>query len=164
MSLKTLLKAAFASIAVLLLAAQFVRPARTNPAVSESRAVESHLSVTPQVASILERSCNDCHSNKTEWPWYSRVAPASWLVVDHVDHGRRELNFSEWSRFSREDMPHALAAVCKEVRSGSMPMASYTLLHRDARLTPEDVRTLCDWTAAESQRLRGATGAARASR
>lgn len=150
---RRLLKGSLVGAAVLLFAAQFVRPARTNPPTSPARAVESHLRVTPEVNAILARSCNDCHSNKTEWPWYSQVAPASWLVVDHVNEGRRRLNLSDWQRFGGDDVPHVLASICEEVTSGSMPMTSYTLLHRDARLTPEDVRTLCDWTAAEKKRL-----------
>lgn len=151
---RRLLKGSLVGAAVLLFAAQFVRPARTNPPTSPGRSVESHLRVTPEVGAILARSCNDCHSNKTEWPWYSHVAPASWLVADHVNEGRRELNFSDWQRYAGgDDAPQVLDAICHEVKAGFMPMTSYTLLHRDARLTPADVRTLCDWTAAEKQRL-----------
>ncbi|HEV2764900.1 MAG TPA: heme-binding domain-containing protein [Pyrinomonadaceae bacterium] len=145
-----LLKMSLAAVAALLFAAQFVRPARTNPPADASRDIAAHVRVTPQVAGILERSCNDCHSNRTEWPWYSRVAPASWFVADHVQEGRRDLNFSEWPP---SESPELLKKICYEVKTGFMPMTSYTLLHRDARLTPADVQALCDWAASESERL-----------
>lgn len=145
-----LLKWSVVAAAALLFAAQFVRPARTNPPVAASREMAAHVRVTPQVGAILERSCNDCHSNRTAWPWYSRVAPVSWFVVEHVNEGRRDLNFSEWPR---RESPELLKMICHEVKTGFMPLDSYTLLHADARLSPADVRTLCDWAAAESERL-----------
>ncbi|HET8783419.1 MAG TPA: heme-binding domain-containing protein, partial [Pyrinomonadaceae bacterium] len=76
----------------LLVLAQFKRPAKTNPATDASQALEAHLQLDPKIASILDRSCNDCHSNKTRWPWYANVAPVSWFVINHVDHGRSHLN------------------------------------------------------------------------
>ena len=149
---RKLLKMSVAGVAALLLAAQFVRPARTNPAAEGARAMEAHLRVPPQVASILERSCNDCHSNRTEWPWYSHVAPVSWFVVDHVEEGRRDMNFSDWPQSESAEL---LKSICHEVKSGAMPLGSYTLLHADARLSHADVLTLCAWASAESER--GAT-------
>ncbi len=132
---------------------QFVRPARVNPPEVAGRNIEAHARLTPEVETVLRRSCMDCHSNRTEWPWYSNVAPASWLVVDHVNHGRRHLNFSDWSRYDRDEAGGILKSICKEAQGGSMPMPSYTLVHRDARLSDADVRTLCEWASAESERL-----------
>ena len=140
-------------LALVFAGVQFVRPARSNPPEVAGRSLEAHVRLTPEVETVLRRSCMDCHSNRTEWPWYSNVAPASWLVVDHVNHGRKHLNFSDWARFDREEAGHVLKSICKEAQGGSMPMPSYTLVHRDARLDGEDVRTLCDWSRAESERL-----------
>ena len=83
--------------------AQFIRPAKTNPAADPSLAIESHVQVDPKVSAIIDRSCADCHSNRTRWPWYSQVAPVSWFVIDHVNEGRKELNFSEWGSYERGD-------------------------------------------------------------
>ncbi len=132
---------------------QFVRPARSNPPEVAGRNLAAHARLTPEVETVLRRSCMDCHSNRTEWPWYSHVAPASWLVVDHVNHGRRHLNFSDWARLDREEAGRVLKSICKEAQGGTMPMPSYTLVHRDARLSDGDVKTLCDWASAESERL-----------
>ena len=139
--------------ACLFVAAQFSRPARTNPAADHSLAIQSHVQVSPQVASIIDRSCGDCHSNKTRWPWYSNVAPVSWLVIDHVNHGRSHLNFSEWGRYSQREAEGMLSQICKEVKSGAMPMSSYTPLHPGSTLSAEDVKTLCDWTNEERERI-----------
>jgi Haem-binding domain len=142
------LRIAAVVLALSLLAAQFVRPSRVNPPEAAGGSLEHHVAVPAEVAAVLSRSCADCHSNRTEWPWYSQVAPASWFVADHVNHGRRHLNFSEWARYEPGESADMLRHICHEARTGSMPLDSYTLLHPRARLTPRDVQTLCDWTAA----------------
>ena len=130
----------------LFVVAQFFGPAKTNPAIDQSQALESHVQVDPKVAAILDRSCKDCHSNKTQWPWYSNVAPVSWFVIDHVDHGRTHLNFSEWGTYDADQQKNLLRDICIEVKQGSMPLSSYTPLHPGSRLTGEDVATICEWT------------------
>ena len=96
---------------------------------------------------VLDRACRDCHSNDTRWPWYSHVAPISWFVIDHVDHGRSHFNYSEWNRYSQADAESLLERVCKLARLGTMPLPSYTWMHGRARLSPGDVAALCSWTS-----------------
>ncbi|MCA1636003.1 MAG: heme-binding domain-containing protein [Acidobacteria bacterium] len=156
--LKKILKMALVALALIFAGMQFVRPSRVNPPAKAGRGIEEQVRVTPAVETVLKRSCMDCHSNRTEWPWYSNVAPASWLVADHVNHGRRHLNFSDWARMEGVEAGSMLQAMCKEAQGGSMPMPSYTLVHRGAQLSEADVQTLCDWAGAESERL--AAGAA----
>lgn len=139
-------------IGVLLLI-QVFRPARTNPPVDANREIHSNLAVEPAVASLLARSCNDCHSNRTVWPWYSGVAPASWLVVSDVNRGRKALNLSEWSTYKSETQQKHLAEVCKAVSEGEMPVLPYKLMHRHATLTKADVATVCEWTRSNRQPL-----------
>lgn len=126
--------------------AQFIRPARTNPGADQSLALESHMQVEPKLAAILDRSCMDCHSNNTRWPWYAHVAPVSWFVIDHVNHGRSHLNFSEWGNYDASEQKDLLAEICKEVKSGSMPLSSYTPMHPGSKLSNEDIETICNWT------------------
>src|SRR5215213_10280083 len=90
-------------LAALFAGLQFIRPARTNPPVDESRTITAQAHLAPEVASILDRSCNDCHSNQTRWPWYSNIAPVSWFVINHVNEGRAEMNFSDWAQYSAGD-------------------------------------------------------------
>jgi len=136
----------------LLLIAQFVRPARTNPPVDESQTIQARTQMTPDVATIFDRSCRDCHSNKTVWPWYTHVAPISWFIADHVNEGRHSLNLSEWGRLDRDQQDRKLRQICDEIQDGVMPLSSYTPLHPGSTLSEEDKKTLCAWTDAERQR------------
>ena len=131
----------------LVVMAQFVGPARTNPVSDNSLSLESIVQVDPNVHSILERSCSDCHSNDTRWPWYSHVAPVSWFVIGHVDDGRRDLNLSEWGKYDKRRQSQRLQQMCNLAKAGIMPLSSYTPLHPGSKLTAEDVKALCDWTS-----------------
>lgn len=150
---RKILKWTAIGLASIFAALQFIRPARTNPPVDESRTIQAHAHVSPQVAAILDRSCNDCHSNLTRWPWYSNIAPVSWFVINHVNVGRQEMNFSDWAQYSRSEQAGYLKKICREVKGGDMPLPSYLRMHGDAKLSSEDVKTLCDWSSAESARL-----------
>jgi hypothetical protein len=151
--MRKFLKPGALAVAVIFISVQFVRPNKTNPPVDQTHTIEAHARVTPQVAGIFERACKDCHSNQTAWPWYARVAPVSWYVADHVEHGRREMNFSEWSTYDRERIDWLLGAMCMTAARGRMPLASYTRLHHTARLSPADIQILCAWGEAERGRL-----------
>ncbi len=95
--------------------------------------------------SILRRSCYDCHSNETIWPWYSRVAPVSWLVVHDAHEGRRHLNFSEWQGTPNQAQQEHASEIPKQVKSGDMPLWYYLPLHRAARLSADDIALLAKW-------------------
>ena len=124
---------------------QFVSIA-AMPKTSATIGVHMAEVVNPQVGAILDRSCQDCHSNRTNWPWYSHVAPVSWIVSKHVSEGREMLDFSAWTDQSRAESERIL--ICDAVSSRSMPLASYTMIHRKARLSKLDVKLICDWAAA----------------
>jgi hypothetical protein len=141
------------ALVLLSVAIQFVRPAKTNPVVNPATTIEAHAQVPSEVTAILQRSCGDCHSHQTRWPWYSQVAPVSWFVIDHVNHGRKHLNLSDWARYNRREAEELLDGICKTTKTGLMPLSSYLLLHRDAKLSQADVKALCEWTDTERQRL-----------
>ncbi len=134
------------SLGAFLIAAQFWQPDRTNPPVDPAAGIDRHVTVPADVAAILNRSCRDCHTNETRWPSYAYVSPLSWGVASHVWQGRDHLNFSEWGDQDAESMQDLLEAICEEVRDGAMPLPSYTVIHRSARLAPADVTRLCSWT------------------
>jgi cytochrome c551/c552 len=142
---------------VVFLGSQFVRPARTNPPVDESQTIFARTQMTPQVSAILERSCRDCHSNKTVWPWYTNVAPISWWLSNHVNEGRQNLNLSEWTKLAQDRQDRKLRQICDEVSDGGMPLSSYVPMHPQAKLSDEDKKTLCDWTDAERARMSAQT-------
>ena len=128
------------------LAIQLVRPARTNPPVEPAKTLEAHVDVPPQVEAILARACVDCHTNRTRWPWYSHVAPVSWLIASDVNGGRQHLNFSDWEQRHRHD-ESPFDEMCRQVRDGDMPPWYYVPLHPQARLTPADITAICDWAS-----------------
>jgi hypothetical protein len=141
-------RVALGAAGIVLAGAQLVRPERTNPTIDPGRALNARHSVPESVAEILDRACRDCHSNDTRWPWYSHVAPVSWYVIDHVNHGRSHFNYSDWARYSPEEGRTLLKNSCDLARESEMPLASYALMHRSAKLSRADVETLCGWAAA----------------
>jgi hypothetical protein len=138
--------------AILLLAAmQLVRPSHSNPAVDPQLEIGAVRPVVPEVAAVLGRSCTDCHSNRTVWPWYSHVAPVSWLVARDVAEGRREMNLSAWGAIPASKQQELLKRICKEVSEGDMPLFAYRLAHPAARLGERDVQAVCTWTSTLAQ-------------
>jgi len=134
---------AILGLAAVLAAAQLVQPERANPPADPAASLEAVVKPPQDAAAVLERSCRDCHSNRTEWPWYSRISPVSWLVASDVKEGRARLNFSSWNVYSPEMSKIRLRTVCEQVRAGNMPPKYYTPLHPQARLNGQDVSALC---------------------
>lgn len=134
-----LLKTLALALLLLLLLAQLVRPERSNPPVGAT------LDAPEEVLAILRRSCFDCHSNETAWPWYSAVAPASWLVAHDVEEGRKHLNFSTWGARDAEGRRDMAEEIVEEVGEGEMPLWQYLLLHGDAELDARELGTLRKW-------------------
>jgi hypothetical protein len=103
------------------------------------------LDAPTEVVSVLQKSCYDCHSNETEWPWYSNIAPVSWLVSSDVQDGRLHLNFSKWENLSRKDKVKMKEEIWEEIENENMPLWKYSILHPDANLTPEAKNLIRDW-------------------
>jgi hypothetical protein len=138
-------------LSVVTVGVQLIRPVRTNPPVDAARTLHARISVPSEVKAVFDRACRDCHSHETRWPWYSNVAPVSWLVIDHVNHGRSHLNFSDWAQYTPADAEKLIEKSCKLARDGSMPMPSYLWMHHDARLDTRDIELICDWASGPAQ-------------
>ena len=152
--MKTALKVTAVVVPVVLVAMQFIgRPEHANPPEDPSHVVSATLKVPARVQDILDRSCMDCHSHRTRWPWYSHVAPVSWLVARDVEEGREELNFSEWGTYSRKRQAARLEMISVMVEKGEMPMKNYVLLHGEATLSETDKDLLCTWAEELSDSL-----------
>ncbi|HEX6124015.1 MAG TPA: heme-binding domain-containing protein [Pyrinomonadaceae bacterium] len=141
------------------IAIQFVRPDFTNPPVVQAETLAASTDVPPEVQRVLTRSCNDCHSNETVYPWYSNVTPFNWFLSDHIDEGRHELNFSKWNTYTREQKIHKLDELCEVVEEGAMPLPSYLWIHHDAALSQAESQLLCGWARAEGARIETSTAA-----
>jgi hypothetical protein len=122
---------------------QFVPVDRSNPPV------ESDVPATIEERAVLRRSCYDCHSNETVWPWYSYVAPVSWLVANDVFEGRENLNFSTWNRMTSEEQIEALHECWEMVDEGEMPLWIYLPTHPDARPSAQDKAVLRAWSQSQ---------------
>lgn len=143
--MRKIFKRAGISFAVVAVAIQFYRPERSNPPVDESQTLFATVLVPPDVQTILRRSCFDCHSHETRWPWYSHVAPAMWLVADDVKEGRLHVNFSEFAKYKPLRALSKLDMMCEEISDRRMPLPEYLVLNPGAKLSNEEIDLICNW-------------------
>jgi hypothetical protein len=137
--MRTWMMRAAVGVIVLLVAVQLVPIGATNPPV------EQDIPTSPEVKAVLQRACYDCHSHETVWPWYSRVAPFSWLIARDVREGREKLNFSTWNRYSTQEQVKKPQETWQEIDEGKMPPWFYLPVHREARLSDADRAILRQW-------------------
>lgn len=133
---------------------QLTNASRVNPVSTPGRDALG-TNAPPEIATMLRSACYDCHSHETHWPWYGHVAPVSWWLDDHVRDARSSLNFSDWPNDNPQKAAKKWNRVSESVRGGDMPLHSYTLIHKSARLTDAQRTQLADWAEQEAQRLRG---------
>ena len=133
------MKKALIILIVILVAIQFISVDKTNPPIA------ADLNAPPEVKEIFKRACYNCHSNETVWPWYSNIAPVSWLVAGDVKDARAHLNFSEWGNLSRKDRVKMKEEIWEEIEKEKMPLWKYTLLHPEATLKQKDKELIRDW-------------------
>jgi hypothetical protein len=110
--------------------------------------------IPPSVARVLANACVNCHSEKTQWPWYSRVAPVSWVVENDVKHAREHLNLSRWDDLPQVDQRMLLTAIATVIENHEMPPHKYVVLHPEAKLSADDSVRVIEWTRVERRRLR----------
>jgi heme-binding protein len=110
--------------------------------------------ISPPVAGVFERSCANCHSEKTHWPWYSQLAPMSWMVENDVKEARKHLNLSRWDLLDPDEQRLALTSIAKEIESGEMPPQRYVVIHPEARLSTEAAAQVIEWARTERHRLK----------
>jgi hypothetical protein len=132
------------ALVVLFAGIQFIGPAPPQAVSYRAEAIQASGKLTPEVTAVLRRACADCHSDATRWPWYSRVAPISWLLVRDVREGRRKLNFSQWAR-TQGPSQNEMEEICDEVQRGSMPPLLYSLVNWRAKPSSDDVSRICGW-------------------
>ena len=129
----------------ILVAIQFVQPARNQSVQASTSGIATIINVPENVQAILQRSCYDCHSNNTRYPWYAAIQPGSWWMASHIDEGKGELNFDDFASYSKRRQLSKLKAMQGAIEDESMPLPSYTLIHRDAILSQKNKKLLKDW-------------------
>ena len=143
------------AILAVLVIIQFIRPAK-NLGGEHANDIRTKSPVPENISVILDKSCNNCHSNTTAYPWYAEVQPLAWWIADHVNEGKRELNFSEFTKRRVAIQNHKLEEVIETVKEHEMPLPSYTWLgmHPEANLTDEERVAIADWAAAQMDSLK----------
>lgn len=133
---------------VLLVVIQFVRPTR-NVSTEESTAdISKAYQVPVEVKAVLEKSCYDCHSNNTRYPWYANLQPIGWWLQRHVNEGKKELNFSEFASYPEKKAKHKFEEIEEMINEGEMPLKSYLIIHGDAKLTAAQAEVVVNWASA----------------
>ena len=140
-------------IVLALIVLQFFRIDRTNPTVVQAETLEATLAIPSDISGIIGRSCNDCHSNNTLYPWYSNVQPMAWFLKNHIDDARRQMNFSIWKTYSPKKQSKKLEDICEQLEAKEMPLPSYLWIHWDSILSDNDSKTLCDWAKLEKAKI-----------
>lgn len=143
-----MLKKILLFLLVALIVIQFIHPAKNRSAGQQANYIGNVYTVPEDIKSILQKSCNDCHSNNTAYPWYSRLQPVDWWLNDHIVEGKKELNLDEYANRSLRYQYHKLEEIAEQVKDGEMPLNSYTWVHRDAKLTQAEKEKLIGWADA----------------
>ncbi|MHB8905489.1 MAG: heme-binding domain-containing protein [Melioribacteraceae bacterium] len=136
---RVIFRIVFVLLVLVFIGIQYIEVDRTNPPV------KADLDAPMEIKNIFRTSCYDCHSNQTKWPWYSKVAPISWMIVDDVNEGRRHLNFSEWGTLFSEKREDMKKKIWEELSADEMPPSKYTYLHPDASLEITQKNILKKW-------------------
>lgn len=138
-------KKIFIGIVLLLVVIQFIRPARNVSQGTTANDISKAYTVPPAVDSIMQRSCNDCHSNNTHYPWYANIQPVGWWLQMHVNDGKEELNFSTFLDYTPKLQHGLLKQSARLVQKNRMPLDNYTWMHKDAVLSDEDKKVFMAW-------------------
>lgn len=133
------------AILIAIIAIQFIQPARNKSGQVLPTDISKTYNVPQNVQVILKKSCYDCHSNNTTYPWYSYIQPGGWWLASHIKKGKAELNFSEFGDYSNRKQKSKLFSISKSVEDGTMPYSSYTLIHKNARLTKDEKAIVINW-------------------
>ena len=133
------IKIIFIGILILFIVIQFVPVNINNPKVTQE------INTPDDVKAVLKRACYDCHSNETKVPFYAKIAPISFFIVNHIKEGRAELNFSEWDRYSSKQSQHKIKEIWEEINAGKMPLDYYRFVHSEAELTEVDKKLIQNW-------------------
>jgi hypothetical protein len=152
-----MLKKIVIGLLIILVVIQFIRPEKNISKAAQPHNITEAYPVPANIQHILQRACNDCHSNNTTYPWYAEIQPAGLWLAHHIDEGKAELNFDEFTTYSPKKQAHKLEEVAEMVEKGEMPLKSYTLIHKSAILNTEDAAALQAWAKGLQQTIANKT-------
>lgn len=126
---------------------QFFRPKKNISAQTSRNDIATLYHIPADVKQIMDKACNDCHSNNTSYPWYAEIQPVAWWLADHVEEGKEHINYSEFASYSLRKQYHKLEETEEMVKENHMPLDSYLWIHRDADLNQEERNKIMQWSA-----------------
>jgi hypothetical protein len=132
-------------LAIVLVALQFIRPPKNQSDAPAENDIGMVYAIPEEIHGLLKQKCYDCHSNHTRYPWYANIQPIGWWMYRHIDHGKEELNFSEFKTYSAKKAAHKLEEIIELVHEGEMPLQSYLWMHPDARVSQQEEEALAAW-------------------
>jgi hypothetical protein len=141
------------SFFALLVIIQFFPPKKNDMLKDPQNDIVFALEMPKQVRTKLVNACYDCHSNKTNYPFYNRIAPASWLLAKHIRDGKEQLNFSDWANYDRKKQVNLLMAICEEITAGEMPLKGYVFMHSKAIINEKELEAICQWTETAAEQV-----------
>ncbi len=134
------------ALLIVFIAIQFIQPAHNTSGQVLPTDITKTVNVPDKVLDIFKNSCYDCHSNNTNYPWYSKIQPMAWFMAHHIKNGKADLNFSEFGSYTPRKQRSELKEIGHSLKDGTMPLSSYTLIHKNANLSKEEKALLIDWT------------------
>lgn len=143
-----MMKKILIGLLIVLVVIQFVRPETNTSGTVGANDIRVSNPVPANVLSVLKRACFDCHSNNTNYPWYANIQPVGWWLQNHINEGKEELNFSEFGTYSAKKAAHKLEETAEMVEEKEMPLESYTWIHKNAKLTQDEIKLVADWALA----------------
>lgn len=139
------MKKVLIALLVVFVIIQFFRIDKTNPPVNEGMDFLTIKNTPQQTADKIKAACYDCHSNESKYPWYSNVQPVAWFLKNHIDEGRKHLNFSTFATYDAKKQAHKLEECVEMIEKGEMPMESYIIAHPEAKLSEQEKTMLIDY-------------------
>jgi hypothetical protein len=140
-----------ASVILIFIVIQFFQPEKNDNRENLQQDIVFTMELPTQVKKKIVDACYDCHSNHTIYPFYSKIAPVSWILAGHIREGKEHLNFSEWSAYDKKEQIKLLTAICEEITAGEMPLKGYVFMHSRAVINERQMEEICKWTEAAAE-------------
>lgn len=139
------MKKFFLYLLALIVLIQLIRPSKNSSEELSKNGIQTEVAISESIQSIIDRSCNDCHSNNTKYDWYHEIAPFSWVVAMHIKEGKEHVNFDEWKTYNKDQKQHIIEELEEVIETREMPLVGYLKFHPEAIISDEDNNELLDW-------------------
>ena len=152
---KKIIKRVLLGLLVIVVLIQFIRPEKNQGSADTDKDITHFVHVPDTIRSLLKKSCYDCHSNHTNYPWYADISPGSLWLASHIRNGKDKLNFSDFAQYTTRRKKNKLTSIVEQIEEREMPLKSYLFLHRNARLSPGQIQLIIDWADSAKTQLEG---------